>query len=367
MKKIIILVLSLAVLAGLSYFVIDLMNNSGQSDGLKKELINFAIEDTETIDKIKITDKLEREYTLTKKDGVWTGNNGACVTQEKVKWVLDAIKSIRFKGYLPDSAQERFNKLMSAQNIKVEIYQKGKWSKTWYIGPSTADHYGQIMLLETKEEGRSNVPVTAHLENMHGIIDPRFHSDPMKWECTHIFKLELNDISSVDIKWNEKLEQQRSFKVQKVGDDITVSQRGKPLEGYTPQDAYRFLNNFQKVHWDVANYVLNPAQVDSVKRTLPFCEMTVKETSGKSTKLRMFRILSIESASVAGIDIVDPDLNNLWVELPNGELVKCQYFVFNPLIMGHVYFPLDLTGIETIDGMRRLEDLQAKDPKDIGM
>jgi len=24
-------------------------------------------------------------------------------------------------------------------------------------------------------------------------------------------------------------------------------------------------------------------------------------------------------------------------------LVKCQYFVFNPLLLGHIYFPLDLT------------------------
>jgi hypothetical protein len=29
----------------------------------------------------------------------------------------------------------------------------------------------------------------------------------------------------------------------------------------------------------------------------------------------------------------------LWCELPNGDLVKCQYFTFNPLILGHVYFP----------------------------
>ena len=92
MKKIIILVLSVAALAGLTYFVIDLIDGSGQSDGVKKELIDFAVKDTETVDKIVITDKLERTYTLTKKKGVWTGNNGACVTQEKVKWVVRKAK-----------------------------------------------------------------------------------------------------------------------------------------------------------------------------------------------------------------------------------------------------------------------------------
>jgi hypothetical protein len=35
-------------------------------------------------------------------------------------------------------------------------------------------------------------------------------------------------------------------------------------------------------------------------------------------------------------------MNKFWCELPTGELVKCQYFVFNPLILGHIYFPMDL-------------------------
>ncbi len=360
MKKIIILVISLAALGGLTSYVFYLMENSGKSDGVKRELIDFAIKDTESIDKIKITDKLDRQYTLVKKGGDWTGKNGECVTQEKVKWVLDAMKNIRFKGYLSDAAVKRFNTQMTAQNIKVEIFQNGAWSKTWYIGPSSQDHLGQIMLLESKESGKSSVPVEMELVNMKGIIDPRFHADPLQWQCTHIFKLGISDISTVDVKFND--EPQRSFKVQKVGQDVDVYQQGKKLEGYTPQDAYRYLNNYQKIHWDVANYVLTPSQVDSVKRTLPFCELTVKETSGKSTKLRMFRITSKGSEEVAGLQIVDPDLNYLWCELPSGKLVKCQYFVFSPLLSGHIYFPMDLTGVETIDGMRKIEDVNGQPP-----
>lgn len=361
MKKIIILVVSLAVLGGLSWYVLQLMDESGKSDGIKKELIGFAIKDTKSINKIKITDKLDRQYTLVKKNGTWSGKNGECVTQEKVKWVIDAIKNIRFKGYLSDAAVKKFNRQMTAQNIKVEIFQNGKWTKTWYIGPSSQDHLGQIMLLETKKDGKSSIPVEMELVNMKGIIDPRFHADPMQWQCTHIFRLGISDIRTVDVKFND--EPQRSFKVQKVGQDIDVYQGGNKLSGFTPQDAYRYLNNYQKVHWDVANYVLNPHQVDSLKRTLPFCELSVKETSGKSTKLRLFRIVSKANEEVAGLEVVNPDLNYLWCELPNGRLVKCQYFVFSPLISGHIYFPMDLTGVETIDGMRPLEDANGEQPK----
>ena len=351
MKKLVILTLSLLVLSGLGYYAMTLSEDSGKSD---KELINFAIEDVETVDKIVITDKFERTYTLIKKGKEWTGPNGECVTPEKVSWALDAFKNIKFKGYLSDGSVERFKKLMSAQHIKVEIFQNGEWTKTWYIGPSTQDHMGQIMLLDSKEEGKSSVPVQMELSNMKGIIDPRFHADPMQWQCTDIFKLSIDKIKSVNVKFND--EPQRSFKVTKNGQDIRVYQSGKELQGISPQSGYTYLNNYQKVHWETANYVLNEKQVDSLKKTTPFCVLTVAETSGKSTKLRLFRVYPKPNERAGMAEVINPDLNHLWCELPDGTLVKCQYFVFNPLISGHVYFPLDLTGVKTIDGMREKEE-----------
>ena len=39
---------------------------------------------------------------------------------------------------------------------------------------------------------------------------------------------------------------------------------------------------------------------------------------------------------------MDTDIDKFWCELPNGEIVKCQFFVFNKILLGHVYFPLKL-------------------------
>lgn len=351
MKKLVILTLSLLVLGGLGYYAMTLSEESGKSD---KELISFAIENVESVDKIIITDKFERSYTLQKNGEEWTGPDGQCVTPEKVNWVLDAFKNIKFKGYLNDGSIEHFTKMMAAQHIKVEIFQNGEWTKTWYIGPSTQDHMGQVMLLDSKEKGKSTVPVQMELSNMKGIIEPRFHADPMQWICTDIFKLPIDKIKSVNVKFND--EPQRSFKVTKNGQDIRVYQSGKELKGITPQSGYTYLNNYQKVHWETANYVLNKKQVDSLKKTTPFCVLTVSETNGNSTKLRLFRILPKANEKAGMAEVVNPDMNHLWCELPNGTLVKCQYFVFNPLIFGHVYFPLDLSGITTIDGMREIEE-----------
>lgn len=347
MKRPVKLILALAIISVLAFYVVRLFNNEGKSD---TELIDFSIEKIETVDKFSITDVFGRNFTVVKgEDGIWTDENGGCVTQESVEYILETFEKIEFKGYLPDSSLTHYTKLMSAQHTKVEIYQNGEWSKTWYIGPAAQDHYGQIMLLDDSEYGKSDQPVLMKIKGHHGIIEPRFFADPNKWKCTNIFKLPASKIEKVDVKFFE--EPKRSFTVTKKGTSMNVYQEGKLLQGVDTAMIFRYLNNYQKIHFEMPNYVLNEQQVDSVKLSQPFCILTVKENNGHTTKLRMFRIKAKSVTQEGIIEFNDNDHNRFWCELPDGNLVKCQYFVFNPLILGHVYFPLDISMYETADGI----------------
>jgi len=353
MKKIIILIVALGALAGLLYYAMDLSKHQGKSD---TELIEFAVKDIESVDKIIITDKFENVFELHKKDGVWTDKNGGCVTQDNVGHVLDAFKNIEFKGYLADNSKKKFTNLMSAQNIKVQIFQDGEWTKTWYLGPSAQDHDGQIMLLDDAKEGKSGFPVIMRLKNMRGIIEPRFYADPLQWMCQDLISLQLTDIEEVNVKFND--EPQRSFKLTKNGNNMKVYQKGKQLQGITSAAMYDYLSNFQDVNFNIANYELNKLQMDSLKRTTPFCELKVKAVKEKPETFKLYRIVTKSAPQMAGnAEIIDTDIDRFWCELPSGALVKCQYFVFNRLILGHAYFPLDLTGLKTHDGINLIEDI----------
>lgn len=350
MKKLIILLVSVGALALLGWYAIGLMDNQGKSD---TELIEFAIKDIETIDKVIITDGFSRKFELIKTNGEWADKNGGCVVQESVDFVLDAIKNIEFKGYLTDNSHKKFTNIMSGQHTKVEIFQNEAWTKTWYIGPASKDHMGQIMLLDSEEFGKSDIPVLMKIKGVHGIIEPRFFADARKWMCTDVFTLGLNEIQKVDVKFND--EPSRSFTVTKKGTDMKVYQQGKQLPAVDTAMIFRYLNNYKKIHYDLANYELTQDQVDSLTSTTPFCELTVTENIQRKTKLRMFRINNTASVNAGIAEIEDIDQNKFWCQLPNGEMVKCQYFVFNPLLLGHVYFPLDLTGLKTHNGIVPVE------------
>ncbi|PHR29171.1 MAG: hypothetical protein COA38_11710 [Fluviicola sp.] len=346
MKKIIILIVSIAGLAGLGWYISTLFANKGKSD---TQLIEFKIKDVSSIDKLIITDKNLYSFEVQKKNGTWVDKDGNCIVPENVDNILDAIRNIEFKGYLPDKSHANYNKMMSAQNIKVEIFENGEWSKTWYIGPPAPDHYGQIMLLDTRELGKSTHPVLMKVKGLNGFLGPRFFADPRLWSCTDVFLIPMEKINRVDIKFN--IEKARSFSVTKKGSKLKVYQQGKELQNVDPKMIFSYLQNYKKIHYNLRNFELSKKQVDSLKRTTPFAEIKIKLTNGKTTKLRCFRARAAANDVVAGQEVINSDIDKFWCQLPSGELVKCQYFVFNPLLLGHIYFPMDQRKFTTMDGI----------------
>jgi hypothetical protein len=332
-KKVIIISIGLLILTGLSIGAYWYFSNKNKP--VKK--VSFEFEKPENIEKIIITDAYSNSFTLIKSNGKWTDDKGNCVMQEGVDNILDAAKNIRFKAYLSKKAEENFNKQMKTNNTKVEFFENGLSTKTWYIGPSAQDHYGQIMVLDAPNMSPTK-PVIMEIRNMRGIIQPRFFTDPKLWMCTNIFSYEAEEIKSVSIQFPN--ETYRNFKISNKGNLFEVSSNNERLQEIDTMNVYRYLQAYKKINFESANYTLNKKQIDSLKSSTPFCILELKDKANKVKQLKMFRI-KVESPQENEFgQLVNMDLNRFWCELNNGEIVKCQYFVFNKLLYGNVYFPI---------------------------
>ena len=332
-KRIWLGLLFLATLFALGYFAFKLSRASGSSDNA---LLEFNIKDTSKIDKITIKDKLSNAITLRKVNGQWKDESGACVRRENINFILDAAKNIEFKGYLSEKAKKTFTNQLKAQHIRVEYFVDGESTKTWFIGPPAQDHLGQIMLLETPNF-KGQYPVVMRIKGLAGIIEPRFFASREEWACSGIFALKDTEIQSVDIKNIEN--PKRSFSIARRNRNFSVTSNNKPLPSLDTTNVHRYLQGFKKINWNTKRLDLKNEQIDSIKRSIPFCEIRVTEIKGKTTLLKLYRIKSSEPRRNEMGELVPYDMDYLWTLLPNGELVKCQYFVFNDLLSGHVYFP----------------------------
>lgn len=332
-KKVQLLVLVL-VLVVLGLVAKRLISRGGSSD---IELVDFAVADTSSINKLIISDSYNHTIELIRgKDGIWADKEGNCVSQDPINIALETIKNLEFKGYVPEGSREFMTKKMLAKHTRVDIFVKGDLVKTWYIGASTQDHYGTYMLLETPD-AKSDQPVIMHMRGLNGIIEPRFFADKRKWACTQVLSLSRDQIKEVDVKFTETKE--RSFSIKRNGKKFEVRQEGRIVERFDTMMIAHYLNNFKNVNFELVNFELSDKQVDSIKKSKPFCVLSVKELTGKSTQLKMFRLKGPGYKEVDDFgDSVLFDTNRFWLLTPSGNLVKAQYFAFGPMIMGHLYF-----------------------------
>lgn len=333
LKKILTIVFGLICILALAYYTFNILNEDKKSSS---ELIDFSVKDTSMVTKIRITDAFQSSFEIQKKEGVWQDKNGGCITQEYAHNILSVAKNIEFKGYLSKNSHQNFKNKMASSHTKVEFYVNKEWLKTWYIGPSSPDHYGQIMLLDSKENGKSSEPVMMKVKGLNGIIEPNFFADSRKWICTNIFKVPLEKIASVSVINNEN--STRSFKVKSELNGFEVMQNGVKLPYADTANIYRYLHNYKKIHFDIANYTLDEAACDSLRNSKPFTEIILKEKAGGTTHLKLHRIQVEEDQINEFGELVNMDMNKFWCVLPSGEIVKCQYHVFNPLLYGHIYF-----------------------------
>ena len=336
-KQLIFVLIGVSGLVVLAYYVSTLIGSDKKSD---TELISFAVEDTLSINKLIITDKDENQIKVIRNGSKWTQIDGSKIKQEMVNNILYLIKNIEFKGYLPDASLKRFEEMMITQHIKLEIFtKKDGWVKTWYIGPTSKDR-GQIILLNSKKDGRSTRPVIMHdkTDPNPRYFEPMFVVDRREWKCSNIFSLQLNQIESVELNFFKN--QDRNFKVINSKNDPFVEYKGSKLKTDLKM-IYKYLQLFKKVHFNEPNYVLNTSQSDSLKKTKPFAQLNLIEKSGKSTTLKMYKMPIKQNAAQINesMEVVEMNMDKFWCELNNGELVKCQFFSFNKILNGHVYFP----------------------------
>jgi hypothetical protein len=330
MKKIIILSIGTLAIVALAYIAITLSQKEKVSGDLS--LIDFAIEDTASVDKIEIYDSyMNQEFTVKRdKSGVWVDIDGNCVQQEIPKIMLETFLKATLKGYVSQGATQNMYNLLMAKHKAVKIYQNGKWVKTWYVGHPTQDHNGTHMLLETPEL-KSDNPVIMSMKGFYGILEPRFHADPKKYQCSFMFSFERTDIEKIQLI--NRVEPHESYEIAHRNGDYIVTSNGVPLKGIVKDNLTFYLNGFKNIHFNQPNYTLSPDEITAMKNKPADYELSV---SGKNSTydLNLYRRLDPEASP----DTLVYDQDYLWGILPQGEVVRLQYYVVGPLIEGQSVF-----------------------------
>ena len=134
---------------------------------IRQELKDFAVDDTASITKIFLADKVKHSVTLTRiKQCHLEVDNKYRASKDLVDVLIKTIKTIEVKSPVARDARDNVIKRLSTGAIKVEIYQgEDTPSKVYYVGGATKSTMGTYMLLENSTE-----PFIMHIPYFYGLI-----------------------------------------------------------------------------------------------------------------------------------------------------------------------------------------------------
>ena len=329
--KLILIITAVAVLAVWAYNLST--KEEGNSKLSNEALSDFAIADTASIDQLIMTDTEGNLGVNLSRDesGEWVSETGECVQQHLVYTILATIKHIQVKSPVPKGSIETINKNLTTHHRKVEIYQNGELSKTWYIGQPTQDQYGTYMLLKDPEKGKSPEPFIMYMPNMFGNLETRFITNPLDFECTGVFTYKPDEIKSIDVQLPDS--SQFNFKIDVINSNLfEMSSNNKEIPLFDTSNVRAYLLNYRKIHFEQHNYITDSKAADSIKALTPWYIIEVVDKAGEKNRVKCFRKHMSYIRYDYDDNLIEWDRERLWIQLNDGRLVVGQFYVFDKIL-----------------------------------
>ncbi|MCF8229071.1 MAG: DUF4340 domain-containing protein [Bacteroidales bacterium] len=333
--------------------VILVITNS--SSTLRRDISDFAIEDTASVTKIYMVDKSDREVTMEKTaPGEWMLNGEYAASEDKIKSLLKTMMDLRVMRPVSKSEHNNVVRRLAAKSVKVEIYQIKPWinifdwiklfpretnTKTYYVGGSTKDNLGTFMLMEN-----STQPYVTYVPMLRGYISPRYTTVEDDWRDHQVFEHRLEEIKSIDMDFVQ--EEGESYRVENI-DNLNMrlidKESGEVLNRYDTLKLLTFVTSFEDIRYEsLLSNTLDQEFIDSVRNTTPLHRITIIDQNNDTTEVITYRkkgFKYIYDEMTEGPVLEPFDIDRLYATLNEGrDFVLLQYFVFDKVLRPLSYF-----------------------------
>ena len=312
------------LLVSILFIIVLFFIKTNQKSTINKELKDFAVEDTATINKIFLVDKQNNSILLEKKEEYWLVNKESIARQDLVNILLKTILRIRVKEPVPKAAKENIIKNLAVKSTKVEIYKNNKLIRTFYVGGPTMDYYGTYMILE-----HSKAPFIMEIPGFRGYLSTRFTTKLTDWISQMVFNVKLNKITSITVENNKN--KKESFKIVQHKNNIELfNYNGNRINKFDTSKVIIYLKEFQKKNFSKYVEDIPKTWKDSIVNSTPMYIIKLENIDGEKQQIKAFSKPAWGKVDFFG-DVLKTDPDNFFLLLNNGDFVYAQYFSFNPI------------------------------------
>lgn len=317
------IIIGLIIVLGIAGVILVSRNTNSS---IKRELRDFAVEDTASVDRIFMVRKDNRQVTLTRQNDHWLVNDKYKVRPDAIDNLLKTLNRIRIKSPVSTSMLDNAVRMLATRNTKVEVYSKKKLLKTIYVGGPTQDQMGTFMMLEG-----SSVPFIVHIPGFVGYLSSRFFIDEINWRSTEIFKYNFNDIKAISVR-NED-DPKASFRLESSGRNqySITSPEGVTVAGTLDTVGIRFyISQFERVNFEFFGDSIPQRTKDSLLTAKPYRTLMLEDHAQKTRKLVAWKRPGNGKVDDEG-NLLQWDDERMWALVDDQSWVIIQYYVFNNL------------------------------------
>ncbi len=275
----------------------------------------FLISDTSVISKIIISGKTR--VILTKQKGKWLVNEQFEAYPKSIKRLMQILSQAELKGQVPNSEADSVLQNINKHPLKVDIYKSDKLINTWTCG-FYDENYNATTVVSPKQKA----PFLFYLPGVTKDLRPLISDNQMYWMTAYLFDYEYFELSEISLENKDKPED--SFHLKIESDTAYVSDIKQNKNYPTNLRAVgRYLTYFKAVKFD------SLLQTSDIPETEPVQILTIKDKTGKLTKLELFYRFKKDS-------IIDP--HKIYGRLNDTTSVIIKRYNLDLLLKKRTYF-----------------------------
>ncbi len=275
----------LYIIFGIVIVVSALLFFNNQKGTIKKELRDFAYEDTASVNKIFLADKNNNTILLERLNGnTWMVNKKYTVRRDAINLLLDCIASVQVKSPVPKSAFSTVTKYLATRAVKVEIYANDEKIKTYYVGPPTPDNLGTYMIMENSSE-----PFVTYKPGFNGYLTIRYFTNEIDWRDVRLFPIPISSFYSLNVFYPSNSDESYTIIRKSPRDYKLLNNKGQEIPVFDTiiiKEAAVFAT---KVCVDTWNTNMPKSRFDSLQKIIPYAQINLKAVDGKNYKLSLYR------------------------------------------------------------------------------
>jgi hypothetical protein len=307
------------VLAALLVFFFKSRTPFGKSN------TSFAVESKNEISRIDFYQG-DKILSLEKSGERWLINKKEEARKSAVSFILHTLREMKIKS--PVSSEIFENEIIKKQvnPVKVNIYEKRRLVKSFFVYKTGSNIYGNIMKMKA-----SSKPFIVYIPGYEDNIGTHFIINELFWKPYLVFNLLPSQI--VSVMFENISDTSSSFIINCRKKVYSLSDGKRDIPGWDTLKVKRYITYYSAISFDSWAFDLPETEKKSIESALPMYMIKVKQTDGVETILTIWE----KWISVNGDKKRDTD--RVWAKtnLQDGIFVM-RYFDLDPILKKRTYF-----------------------------